>query len=530
MSDDGRVAFLAIRDGVSTGGEVELFTGPAGGPFVAAARPGDTVPGSTASIASVGPPSRIDAHGAIAVPVSLSDGATALLVWDGSALTRFAASGDTLPDGETIALLRTGEEDDPLPPLLEDSGNLSFGVVTASGKRALYRASLSSGLASATRILGDGDVVEGGILTPLVLRGLTSDASGRIAFRAVPSPGPNAATYVLAPGGTPSRVAGPGDALGFVEITGAVSRLAATTAGIVHETSTRFEAFGDVLWFATPRASTGSGTTFDHVPLNQGGSPSPDGGAYSYGNAGFLYPGNFGLVRPVRIGSDGSRLAVAIEATTAGPQDLVLWDLRPEGEAPVAMAGPDQTVECTGPAGARIALDGRGSSDPASGPLEYTWSSPFATATGPTATMTLPLGSWTISLSVRNAGGLVSSDSLSVAVNDTVPPVISAQASPESLWPAKGQMTPIAVTVSVQDLCSPATFVSLTSISSSDPKVSLAQDVSDAVVGTDDRSFALRARRGGAGRAWTVTYTAFDFRGNHSRAQVTIPIGRPRTR
>jgi hypothetical protein len=91
-------------------------------------------------------------------------------------------------------------------------------------------------------------------------------------------------------------------------------------------------------------------------------------------------------------------------------------------------------------------------------------------------------------------------------------------------------MTPIAVTVSVQDLCSPATFVSLTSISSSDPKVSLAQDVSDAVVGTDDRSFALRARRGGAGRAWTVTYTAFDFRGNHSRAQVTIPIGRPRTR
>ncbi|HYV19689.1 MAG TPA: hypothetical protein VFC25_11755 [Verrucomicrobiae bacterium] len=528
MAADGRIAFLAMRQDVPDGGEVELFTGPAGGPFVAAARPGDEVGGLTASIASVGPPSRIDAHGAITVPVGLSDGATALLVWNGETLLRFAASGDTLPDGEAIALIRTGEEEAPLPPLLEDSGNLYFGVVTAGGTRALYRASLSLGLDSATRVLGDGDVVEGGVLQPFLLRALASDISGRVAFQAVPSPGPRAATYVLGAGGTSARVAGPGDVLGPAEVTAALPRLAATTAGIVHETSNRFIGSSDVLWLATPRASTGSGTSFDHVPLNLGGMPSPDGGAYPY-NVGYgCGPGCSPFSRPARIGSDGDRFAVSIERTTVGPDALILWDLRPEGDAPVAMAGPDQTIECTGPAGATIALDGRGSSDPAGGPLEYTWTSPFTTISGPTATMTVPLGSYPIYLSVRNAAGLVSTDRLDVAVRDTVPPSITAQAIPASLWPAKGQMTPIEVSVSAQDLCTPTPFIFLTSISSNDPKASFEQDVSGAAIGTDDRSFALRARR--AGRAWIVTYTAFDYGGNRTPVQLTIPIARPRGR
>jgi hypothetical protein len=538
MAADGRVAFLAMRQDVPDGGQLELFTGPAGGPLVAAARPGDAVAGLAATIASLQPPSRIDAHGAIAVPAVLSDDRTALLVWDGTTLVPFAVSGDTLPDSEVIDVVRTGEEEGLVTPLLEDSGDLLFGVVTVSGKRVLYRATLSGGLASAARLLGDGDVVEGGVLQPFLLRALAADATGRIVFQAVPAPGPDAATYVITDGAPPSRVAGPGDVIGSATITAALPRLAPITGGIVHETSNSFIGSSRVLWLATPRASTGSGPMFDHAPLNLGGMPAPDGGAYPFGAFGAIGPGFGGggppskppIVSPMRIGSDGDRFVVSVEPTTVGPQDLVLWDLRPAGDAPVAMAGPDQTIECTGPAGATIALDGGGSFDEGGGPLEYTWTSPYGTTSGRTATMTLPRGLSTVYLSVRNAAGLVAVDSLGVVVRDTVPPSITAQAFPALLWPALGQITPVEVEVSVHDLCTPRPLVLLTSISSSDRRVSLEQDVTGAAIGTDDRSFGLRARRGGAGRAWTVTYTAMDFGGNRTPVQVTIPVARPHGR
>ena len=55
-----------------------------------------------------------------------------------------------------------------------------------------------------------------------------------------------------------------------------------------------------------------------------------------------------------------------------------------------------------------MTLDAGGSSDPDGDLLEYTWTGPFGTAIGPTPTVTLPLGSWTIDLSVRDASGAVS--------------------------------------------------------------------------------------------------------------------------
>jgi len=177
-----------------------------------------------------------------------------------------------------------------------------------------------------------------------------------------------------------------------------------------------------------------------------------------------------------------------------------------------------------------VALDGSGSYDPANGPLEYTWTSPFGTASGPTPSMTLSQGTWTIYLGVRNPGGPVAVDSLNITVRDSVPPTLTVQAFPDRLWPATGQMTPVVVAVTIQDLCTPRPFVLLTSITSNDPRINLDQDVSGAAIGTDDRSFALRARRGGAGRAWTVTYTAFEFGGTRTTAQVTIPVGRSRGR
>ena len=45
------------------------------------------------------------------------------------------------------------------------------------------------------------------------------------------------------------------------------------------------------------------------------------------------------------------------------------------GRAPVANAGPDQTLECASPAGTTLSLDGRASSDPDGDTLAFAWSS-----------------------------------------------------------------------------------------------------------------------------------------------------------
>lgn len=97
-------------------------------------------------------------------------------------------------------------------------------------------------------------------------------------------------------------------------------------------------------------------------------------------------------------------------------------------KAPVANAGPDQTVECAHSYGADITLDGSASSDPDGDSLTYTWAGIFGTASGVKPQVQIPVGAHTITLTVDDGKGGASQDTVLITVNkDNVPPSITAK-------------------------------------------------------------------------------------------------------
>lgn len=78
---------------------------------------------------------------------------------------------------------------------------------------------------------------------------------------------------------------------------------------------------------------------------------------------------------------------------------------------PIADAGSDFSIHCTAAAGTPVQLNGSASSDPDSDPLTYIWAGPFpegnGIVSGASPTVTLPIGSSTITLTV-NDGQLAS--------------------------------------------------------------------------------------------------------------------------
>jgi hypothetical protein len=98
-------------------------------------------------------------------------------------------------------------------------------------------------------------------------------------------------------------------------------------------------------------------------------------------------------------------------------------------QAPVADAGPDQTVNATGTAGAQVSLDGSGSSDPDGDALGYVWSGPFGQVNGAVITPTLPAGAHVLTLNVADGKGGFAEDKVTVTVNAIVN--VSANAGPD---------------------------------------------------------------------------------------------------
>jgi hypothetical protein len=116
---------------------------------------------------------------------------------------------------------------------------------------------------------------------------------------------------------------------------------------------------------------------------------------------------------------------------------------------------------------------------------------------------------------------------------DVTPPKLTVNLSPSVLWPPDHKLIPVTATITAVDDFDPNPKVVLVSILSNEPDDGLGdgdtpKDIQEAVFGTDDRSFLLRAERSGTGtgRVYTVTYQATDASGNATTvsAQVTVPL------
>ena len=99
---------------------------------------------------------------------------------------------------------------------------------------------------------------------------------------------------------------------------------------------------------------------------------------------------------------------------------------------PVANAGPDQpSVECASRTTTPVQLKGTASSDPDGDPLTYEWSAPGVTFNdihSATPTGQFPMGTTVVTLAVSDAIQ-VASDTVSITVLDTTPPVITCPAN-----------------------------------------------------------------------------------------------------
>ncbi|MSS72239.1 MAG: DUF5011 domain-containing protein [Candidatus Latescibacteria bacterium] len=140
----------------------------------------------------------------------------------------------------------------------------------------------------------------------------------------------------------------------------------------------------------------------------------------------------------------------------AGPALDNVRVVKSANRPPVANAGADQTVECTGPSGASVTLNGAGSSDPDGDTLTYSWSGPFGTVSGPTPTVTLPLGTHTITLTVNDGKGGTSSDTVQIKVQDTTPPTLAGVPADATV---ECDAVPAPATVTATDACDPAPTV-----------------------------------------------------------------------
>ncbi|HEX5042271.1 MAG TPA: PKD domain-containing protein [Candidatus Polarisedimenticolaceae bacterium] len=123
---------------------------------------------------------------------------------------------------------------------------------------------------------------------------------------------------------------------------------------------------------------------------------------------------------------------------------------------PVAAAGANQTVECTGNLAALVHLDGTASVDPDGDLASYLWTEQGASlADTSTADVMLPLGAHTVTLTVSDSTGASDTDDVAIDVVDTQPPAGGLTFPVDGACYGPAQV-PVVLDDDAADVCDPA--------------------------------------------------------------------------
>jgi hypothetical protein len=202
---------------------------------------------------------------------------------------------------------------------------------------------------------------------------------------------------------------------------------------------------------------------------------------------------------------------------------------------PVADAGPDQIVECSMHGATPVTLDASHSLDADGDTLSFVWRNAANVVVGTTAVtnVNVPLGTHIFTVEVSDGKGGIDTDDVTVTVVDTTPPELEVVLSESALWAPNHKLVDITAIISVTDACDHAPAVTLISIVSSEPDDGRGDgrttgDVQGAELGTDDRTFQLRAERSGLTRerVYQVTYQATDGSGNSTLLTREVSVKR----
>jgi hypothetical protein len=197
-------------------------------------------------------------------------------------------------------------------------------------------------------------------------------------------------------------------------------------------------------------------------------------------------------------------------------------------------AGEDVVLECASEDGTEYTLNGMVPEDD-SVVIEWTTVPEVDLDDADTVTPTgvFRLGVTTATLTATVGAGTPESDSATVTVEDTQPPVVRVRAEPRYLWPPNHELREVEIRVRVRDACGDEddVEVELIEAKSNEPDNgsgdgNTVNDIQGADLGTDDRSVLLRAERAGNGdgRVYTLTYRVTDAAGNQTDAEAKVYV------
>lgn len=209
------------------------------------------------------------------------------------------------------------------------------------------------------------------------------------------------------------------------------------------------------------------------------------------------------------------------------------WTAACVNQPPVADAGGDRAIECTG-TNTEVPLDASRSYDTDRDFLSYLWTGPFGSipTEEPRAATTLPVGEHHVTLAVSDTHGAATTDSAVIRIMDTVAPAIAVRVLETELWSPDHKMV-LAAILGATDACDASLSLEI-SVTSDEPANAtgdgntapdwLAEPSGDGTI-----NLWLRAERSGTGdgRTYTVQVAARDAAANSAIITRTFQVGHP---